>query len=78
MKRSLLPEFEKQSALNEKIDFTLERINISFKKALMLHQAGKVDMKRSLGELSAKLGAISVIQEELLASLASLRHDEPE
>ncbi|HOV84965.1 MAG TPA: dynamin family protein [Syntrophobacteraceae bacterium] len=56
-----------QHALDEKIDLTLEGIRISFRKALALHSKGAEDMTRNLGELSARLGSISRIHEELLA-----------
>lgn len=64
-----------QISLNEKIDLTLAGIRISFEKALALHQAGKGNVEKNLGELSEKLGSISNIHAELLNCAALLNHD---
>ncbi len=64
-------DFEK--ALNEKIDSTLEGIRISFQKALALHQTSQQDMEKDMGDISRKLSAIAVIQNELTA--CNLRED---
>jgi hypothetical protein len=64
-----------QNSLNEKIDLTLAGIRISFEKALTLHQAGKDNVEKSLGELSEKLGSIAGIHSELLGYAALLNHD---
>jgi hypothetical protein len=64
-----------QNSLNEKIDFTLAGIRISFQKALALHQAGKTNVEKSLGELSEKLGSIAAIHSELLGYSTLLNHD---
>ncbi|NLI83763.1 MAG: hypothetical protein GX443_19085 [Deltaproteobacteria bacterium] len=64
-----------QNSLNEKIDMTLEGIRLSFQKAVALHQSGKVDVEKSMNELSVKLGSISGIQEQLLAYASVLNHD---
>ena len=64
-----------QSSLNEKIDLTLAGIRISFQKALALHQEGKNNVEKSLGELNEKLGSIAGIQTELLSCAAQLNHD---
>ncbi|MGC9196432.1 MAG: dynamin family protein [Syntrophobacteraceae bacterium] len=61
-----------QNSLNEKIDLTLSGIRISFEKALSLHQAGKINVAKSLGELSQKLDTISDIHSELLDCAALL------
>jgi small GTP-binding protein len=65
-----------QNSLNEKIDLTLTGIRISFEKALSLHQAGKINVEKSLGELSLKLDSISGIHPELLKCAASLNGKE--
>ena len=67
-----------QNSLNEKIDLTLAGIRISFEKALALHQAGKDNVEKSLGELAQKLGSISGIHAELLNCAALLNHDTKE
>ncbi|NTU47848.1 MAG: hypothetical protein HGA84_02450 [Syntrophobacteraceae bacterium] len=64
-----------QHALKEKIDLTLEGIRLSFQRAIALHQSGKTDVERNLGELSQRLGSISTIQEQLLGYAPSLNHD---
>jgi hypothetical protein len=64
-----------QNSLNEKIDLTLAGIRISFQKALALHQVGKNNVEKSLGELSEKLGSIANIRSELLSCAALLNHD---
>ncbi|MGC8491642.1 MAG: dynamin family protein [Syntrophobacteraceae bacterium] len=64
-----------QNSLNEKIDLTLSGIRISFEKALALHQAGKITVEKSLGELSRKLDSISAIHAELLERAALLNGD---
>jgi len=64
-----------QNSLDEKIDLTLAGIRISFQKALALHQAGKNNVEKSLGELSEKLGSIAGIHSELLSYAALLNHD---
>ena len=64
-----------QNSLDEKIDLTLAGIRISFQKALALHQAGKNNVEKSLGELSEKLGSIAGIHSELLGYAALLNHD---
>ncbi len=61
-----------QNALNEKIDLTLAGIRVSFQKALALHQAGKNNVEKSLGELTEKLGSIAGIHAELLSCAALL------
>jgi hypothetical protein len=61
-----------QTSLNEKIDLTLAGIRISFQKALALHQAGKNNVEKSLGEISEKLGSIAGIRAELLSCAALL------
>ncbi len=63
---------EFQKALNEKIDMTLEGIRISFQKALALHKGSTADVERNLGELSARLGSISSLRDELLRLSATL------
>ncbi|MGA2400183.1 MAG: hypothetical protein ABSG91_00565, partial [Syntrophobacteraceae bacterium] len=63
-----------QNSLNEKIDSTLAGIRISFQKALALHQAGKINVEKSLGELSEKLSSIAGIHAELLGYAALLNH----
>jgi hypothetical protein len=63
------------NALNEKIDLTLEGVRLSFQRAIALHQSGKTDVERNLGELSQRLGSISTIQEQLLGYAPSLNHD---
>ena len=63
-----------QNSLNEKIDSTLAGIRISFQKALALHQAGKNNVEKSLGELSDKLSSIAGIHAELLSYAALLNH----
>ena len=68
-------DFEKSS--NEKIDLTLAGIRISFQKALALHQGGKDNMEKSLGELSEKLGSIARIHAELLNFATLLNYDGP-
>jgi small GTP-binding protein len=55
-----------QNSLNEKIDLTLAGIRVSFEKALSLHQEGKTNLEKSLGELSLRLDSISGIHSELL------------
>ncbi|MGC8494391.1 MAG: dynamin family protein [Syntrophobacteraceae bacterium] len=65
-----------QNSLNEKIDLTLSGIRISFEKALALHQAGKINVEKSLGELSEKLDSISGIRSELFKCAASLNGKE--
>lgn len=64
-----------QNSLNEKIDLTLSGIRISFEKALSLHQEGKINMEKSLGELSLKLDSISSIHSELLSYGAFLNEN---
>lgn len=64
-----------QTSLNEKIDLTLAGIRISFQKALALHQAGKNNVEKSLGELSEKLGSIAGIRAELLSCAALLNKE---
>ena len=66
-----------QASLNEKTDLTLTGIRISFQKALALHQAGKNNVEKSLGEISEKLGSIAGIQAELLGCAALLNTDRP-
>lgn len=61
-----------QNSLNEKIDLTLAGIRVSFQKALALHQAGKENVEKNLGELSEKIGSISGIHAELLECAALL------
>ncbi len=61
-----------QNALNEKIELTMEGIRHSFQRALCLHQTGKADVEKNLGELSLKLGSIGGIREELLSHAAAL------
>ncbi len=67
-----------QNSLNEKIDLTLSGIRISFEKALALHQAGTINVEKSLGELSQKLDSISAIHSELLERAALLNGNEEE
>jgi GTP-binding protein EngB required for normal cell division len=55
-----------QNSLNEKIDLTLDGIRISFQKALALNQSSQMDVERSLGDLSRRLGSISNLRDELL------------
>ena len=62
-----------QNSLNEKIDLTLAGIRISFQKALALHQSGKNNVEKSLGELSEKLGSIAGIHAELQSCATLLR-----
>ena len=57
---------EFQKTLNERIDMTLEGIRISFQRAMVLHKGSTADVERNAGELSAKLGAISSLRDELL------------
>ena len=64
-----------QNSLNEKIDLTLAGIRVSFQKALALHQAGKDNVEKSLGELTEKLGSIAGIHTELLGCAALLNSD---
>jgi GTPase SAR1 family protein len=64
-----------QNSLTEKIDITLAGIRSSFQKAVALHQAGKNNVEKSLGELSEKLGSIAGIHSELLGYAALLNHD---
>ncbi len=64
-----------QNSLTEKIDLTLAGIRISFQKALALHQTGKDNVEKSLGELGEKLGSIAGIHSELLSCAALLNHD---
>jgi hypothetical protein len=66
-----------QNALNEKIDLTLEGIRHSFQRALSLHQTGKTDVDKNLGELAQKLGSIDIIRAELLGHAATLNHGRP-
>jgi hypothetical protein len=66
-----------RTSLNEKTDLTLTGIRISFQKALALHQAGKNNVEKSLGELSEKLGSIAGIRAELLGCAALLNNDRP-
>ena len=61
-----------QNSLNEKIDLALAGIRVSFQKALALHQAGKNNIEKSLGELTEKLGSIAGIHTELLSCAALL------
>jgi len=61
-----------QNSLNEKIDLTLAGIRISFEKALALHQAGKNNVEKSLGELGEKLESMAGIRAELLSCAALL------
>ncbi len=61
-----------QTSLNEKTDLTLTGIRISFQKAMALHQAGKNNVEKSLGELSERLGSIAGIRAELLSCAARL------
>jgi small GTP-binding protein len=64
-----------RTSLNEKTDLTLAGIRISFQKALALHQAGKNNVEKSLGELGEKLGSIACIRAELLSCAALLNND---
>jgi GTPase SAR1 family protein len=61
-----------QNSLNEKIDLTLAGIRISFEKALALHQAGKNNVEKSLGDLGEKLESMAGIRAELLSCAALL------
>jgi len=54
-----------ENALNSKLDSTLEGIRISFQKALALHESGKINADKSLGDLSRKLDSLSGIQDAL-------------
>lgn len=62
-------------AFNEKIDLTLAGIRTSFQKALALHQAGKNNVEKSLGELGTRLGSMAEIHAELLGCAALLNDD---
>ncbi len=64
-----------QTSLNEKIDLTLAGIRLSFEKALALHQEGKINVEKSLGELRSKLDSISSIHSELLKAAALLNEN---
>ncbi len=61
-----------RNSLTEKIDITLSGIRISFEKALALHPAGKINVEKSLGDLSRKLDSISAVRAELLVCAAVL------
>lgn len=65
------------NALSEKIDLTLEGIRHSFQRALSLHQTGKADVEKNLGELAQRLDSIYSIREELLSQAATLNHRGP-
>jgi hypothetical protein len=66
-----------QTSLNEKIDSTLAGIRGSFQKAMALHQAGKDNVEKSLGELGEKLGSIAGLHSGLLGCAALLDRDGP-
>jgi len=61
-----------QQVLNEKIDLTLEGIRLSFQKALTMHQKSSSDVEENLAGISKRLGAISILREELLAYRAAV------
>jgi len=61
-----------QNSLNEKIDSTLAGIRSSFQKAVALHEAGKDNVEKSLGELSERLGSIAGYHSALLGCAALL------